>query len=177
MKLARPRFGLVEATASSLLDKSGVDGPAVPVNDLIAVEGIRLLYPDLGKDASGVLVRKDGVTVIGVNRGHPKTRQRFTAAHELGHALLHGCTDVHHDAGFQVNLRSDLSSQGIDPQEIEANHFAACLLMPRAFLEADPAAFCIDAEDSTAVAALARSYGVSAHAMSLRLARLTKGKS
>ncbi len=177
MKLARPRFGLVEATAAGLLEKSGIVAPAVPVADLIAAQGIRLMYPDLGKDASGVLVRKDGVTAIGVNRGHPKTRQRFTAAHELGHALLHGSTDVHHDADFQVNLRSDLSAQGTDPQEIEANHFAACLLMPRAFLEADPRAFFMDMEDPTAVAALARSYGVSAHAMSLRLARLSRVRS
>ena len=177
MKPARPRFGLVEKTANDLLRKSSVTGPAVPIADLIAAQGIQLLYPNLGKDASGVLVRKDGSTVIGVNRAHAKTRQRFTAAHELGHALLHSGTDVHHDASFQVNLRSDLSSQGIDPEEIEANYFAACLLMPRAFLEADPTAFYVDVEDATAVAALARSYGVSAHAMSLRLARLTRGNS
>jgi Zn-dependent peptidase ImmA (M78 family) len=176
MKPARPRFALVERTADDLLRRSGVVGPAVPVAELIATQGIQLLYPNLGKDASGVLVRKDGSTVIGVNRAHAKTRQRFTAAHELGHALLHAGTDVHHDASFQVNLRSDLSSQGIDPEEIEANHFAACLLMPRSFLEADPMAFYVDAEDATAVATLARSYGVSAHAMSLRLARLTRGK-
>jgi len=176
MKLARPRLTLVERTADDMLRKSGVVGPAVPVANLIAAQGIQLLYPNLGKDASGVLVRKDGTTVIGVNRAHAKTRQRFTAAHELGHALLHVGTDVHHDAGFQVNLRSDLSSHGIDPEEIEANYFAACLLMPRSFLEADPMAFYVDAEDATAVATLARSYGVSAHAMSLRLARLTRGK-
>ena len=34
--------------------------------------------------------------VIGVNRRHAKTRQRFTAAHELGHALLHRGAAVHH---------------------------------------------------------------------------------
>ncbi len=176
MKPARPRFALVEKTANDVLASAGVVRPAVPVTDLIAAQDIQLLYPNLGKEASGVLVRKDGSTVIGVNRAHAKTRQRFTAAHELGHALLHVGMDVHHDNEFQVNLRSDLSSQGIDPEEIEANYFAACLLMPRSFLEADPMAFYVDAEDATAVATLARSYGVSAHAMSLRLARLTRGK-
>lgn len=174
MRPARPRFALIEKAAAEVLGKAGVVGPAVPVAEIIAAQGIRLLYPNLGKDASGVLVRKDGSTVIGVNRIHPKTRQRFTAAHELGHALLHPATEVHHDALFQVNLRSDLSSQGIDLEEIEANHFAACLLMPRSFLEADPLAFLVDVEDATAVAALARTYGVSAHAMGLRLARLAR---
>jgi Zn-dependent peptidase ImmA (M78 family) len=173
MKPARPRYKFVEKTASDLLTQAGISGPPVPITELISAQRIKLLYPNLGKDASGVLVRKDGTTVIGVNRAHPKTRQRFTAAHELGHALLHGGAEVHHDAGFQVNLRSDLSSQGIDPEEIEANYFAACLLMPREFLEANPTAFFVDVEDATAVASLARSYGVSAHAMSLRLAGLT----
>ena len=174
MKPIRPRFGLVERQANDILAAAGIVGPAVPINELIAAQGIQLLYPNLGNEASGVLVRKDGSTVIGVNRAHAKTRQRFTAAHELGHALLHTGTDIHHDNGFQVNLRSDLSSQGIDPEEIEANYFAACLLMPRSFLEADPMAFYVDVEDATSVAALARSYGVSAHAMGLRLARLTR---
>lgn len=172
MKVVRPRYQVVERTVSGLLQRAGIIAPAVPIEKLIQAEGIKLLYPDLGKDASGVLVRKDGTMVIGVNRTHSKTRQRFTAAHELAHALLHEGTDVHHDATFRVNLRSDLSSQGIDPEEVEANYFAACLLMPRDFLEADPKAFLVDAEDATAVAALARSYGVSAHAMSLRLAIL-----
>lgn len=172
MKPFRPRYQVVERTAYGLLSRAGISAPAVPVETLIKAEGITLLYPDLGKNASGVLVRKDGLMFIGVNRTHPKVRQRFTAAHELGHALLHDGTDVHHDADFRVNLRSDLSSQGIDPEEVEANHFAACLLMPREFLEADPNAFLVDAEDATAVSALARSYGVSSHAMGLRLAAL-----
>lgn len=172
MKPVRPRYQVVERTASNLLMRAGVSAPAVPVERLIQAEGIQLRYPDLGKNASGVLVRKDGMMVIGVNRTHPKVRQRFTAAHELGHALLHEGVDVRHDAEFRVNLRSGLSSQGIDPEEVEANHFAACLLMPRDFLEADPDAFMVDAEDATAVSALARSYGVSSHAMGLRLAVL-----
>ena len=176
MKPARPRYKVAEKAATDLLEAAGISGPEVPVTALIAARGIKLLYPNLGKETSGVLVCKGGETVIGVNRAHPKTRQRFTAAHELGHAILHGRTDVHHDAGFQVNLRSDLSSQGTDPEEIEANHFAACLLMPRRFLESDPTAFFVDVEDATAVASLARVYGVSAHAMGLRLASLTTRK-
>jgi Zn-dependent peptidase ImmA (M78 family) len=172
MSPSRPRYQLVERVAADLLRRTGVISPAVPIEDLIRGEGIELRYPDLGGEVSGVLVRQEGGMVIGVNRRHVKTRQRFTAAHELGHALLHKGTEVHHDAGFRLNLRSDRSSKGIDPEEVEANHFAACILMPRAFVEADPNAFLVDAEDATTVALLARSYHVSAHAMGLRLASL-----
>lgn len=164
---------MVEQTATDVLRTARVCGPAVPVERVIAERGITLMYPSLGQEASGVLVRKDGMIVIGVNRAHAKTRQRFTAAHELGHALLHGGEQIHHDASFRVNLRSDLSSKGTDPIEIEANYFAACLLMPREFLELDPEAFLMDVEDATAVASLARTYGVSVHAMGLRLASLS----
>jgi Zn-dependent peptidase ImmA (M78 family) len=61
--------------------------PPVPVEDLIRAPGIELRFPDLGSDVSGVLVRQPEGMVIGVNRRHAKTRQRFTAAHELGHAV------------------------------------------------------------------------------------------
>ena len=174
MRPLRPRYQLVERTASDLLRENAVTAPAVPVEQLIRHKGIELLYPDLGKDVSGVLVRRKDGMVIGLNRRQAKTRQRFTAAHEFAHALLHTGTEVHHDAGYRVNLRSDLSTKGIDVEEMEANFFAACLLMPREFLEADPDTFLVDVEDDTTVTLLARSYGVSSHAMGLRLASLGK---
>ncbi len=45
--------------------------------------------------------------------------------------------------------------------------------MPAAFIEADPDAFLVDVEDPAAVASLAKRYGVSSHAMALRLTSLT----
>ena len=49
------------------------------------------------------------------------TRKRFTLAHELGHYLLH--TDEKFECSSDIN---DSSS----PEEIEANRFAAYLLVP-----------------------------------------------
>jgi Zn-dependent peptidase ImmA (M78 family) len=176
MSIGRPRYSLAERKATDLLSRAAVTQPPIPVEDLIRAQNIELRFPDLGSDVSGVLVRKAEGMVIGVNRRHAKTRQRFTAAHELGHALLHRGTEVHHDAVFRVNLRSDLSSQGVDAEEVEANHFAASLLMPRSFLEDDPDAFLCEAEDAASVALLAGRYGVSAHAMALRLTALARSK-
>jgi hypothetical protein len=50
--------------------------------------------------------------------------QNFTAAHELGHALLHDARGLHRD------LPMDGSSLQQDPVEREANKFAAYFLMP-----------------------------------------------
>ncbi len=172
MKSRGPRYALIKRQVTKLLSDAGVTAPPVPIEKIIRSHGIKLRVADLGHSASGVLVRGEGSIVIGVNRKDPRTRQRFTAAHELGHALLHDGDPVHYDPGFRINLRSDLSSRGVDVEEVEANHFAASILMPSEFLLADPDAFLIDAEDPEAMAPLAKKFGVSTLAMSLRLSRL-----
>ena len=172
MNPTKPRFGFVERTASNVLSEFGISSAPVPVEEIIKSRGIEYRRPNLGEDVSGVLVRTEGRMIIGVNHKQTVARQRFTAAHELGHALLHDGESVHQDREFRVNLRSPRSSLGVDPIEVEANHFAACLLMPAVFVEADPDAFFVDVENAAAVAAIAKRYGVSSHAMALRLAAL-----
>ena len=107
-----------------------------------------------------------------MNKKQAPARQRFTLAHELAHALLHPGKEVRFDKDFRVNLRSEASGLGVDVEEIEANFFAASLLMPRRFLQADPEAALVDVEDARAVARLATRYGVSPHAMTIRLGNL-----
>ena len=50
----------------------------------------------------------------------------FTAAHELGHAILHGGTALHRDRALDGSGRNG----GRDRREIEADRFAAAFLMP-----------------------------------------------
>ena len=63
----------------------------------------------------------DGRAVIYVRSDQALTRQRFTVAHELGHLLLH-------EPGRR--FRDSWSSTGVDLAEVQANNFAAALLMP-----------------------------------------------
>lgn len=65
----------------------------------------------------------------------------------------------------------------MDDDEIEANQFAANLLMPTRFLRRDLQELgAIDVEDATVIEELAKKYEVSPHAMTLRLAKfLTYG--
>jgi Zn-dependent peptidase ImmA (M78 family) len=67
-------------------------------------------------------------------------------------------------------LRDDVSSQGIDPLEIEANAFASELLMPREFLANALDASGLDMEDDVGIEVLAKKFRVSASAMRFRLA-------
>jgi Zn-dependent peptidase ImmA (M78 family) len=68
-------------------------------------------------------------------------------------------------------FRNHVSSEAIDPKEIEANRFAAALLMPVPFLEKSLKARRLPLRES-GIQELAREYGVSAQAMNYRLANL-----
>jgi Zn-dependent peptidase ImmA (M78 family) len=168
----RPRYSRIQQLTNTLLAESGVTAPPVPVENIIRARGITIQPAGNLGDVSGLVLRKGDEVIIGVNKKHAATRQRFTLAHELAHALLHHGQEVRFDRDFRVNLRSEASGLGVNVEEIEANFFAACLLMPRRFLETDPEAASVDVEDVEAVRQLADRYGVSAHAMSIRLGNL-----
>ena len=60
-------------------------------------------------------------------------RRRFTAAHELGHAILHRESMGQYLADASIAEGADASD---DPKEREANRFAVELLMPEEVLQA-----------------------------------------
>ena len=168
----RPRYARIEQITDGLLRDAGIAAPHVPIDEIVRARGITILAMDL-KEVSGLVVRDGSVTVIGVNKAHPLTRRRFTVAHELAHALLHEGKEVRYDKDFRVDFRSGDSSLGVNVEEMEANFFAASILMPRRFLAADPLMSDLDVEDATVtVKALAARYKVSSHAMSIRLGHL-----
>jgi Zn-dependent peptidase ImmA (M78 family) len=170
---ARPRYRFIEKVVNSILDGLHIERPPVPVEDIIKAHGVIIRYSDLD-DVSGLVVRAGGQTVIGVNRTHSSTRRRFTLAHEFGHVQLHAGREIMFDKEFRYNLRSDLSGMGVDVEEIEANFFAACLLMPRRIMDCDKKTHSIEIEDPRALRELSREYGVSPQAMALRLANVAR---
>jgi Zn-dependent peptidase ImmA (M78 family) len=76
------------------------------------------------------------------------------------------------DKGNFYRSRSSLSSEGVDPKEIEANQFAASLLMPADFVKREVKALQAMPLLDQHVAQLAKRFGVSEHAMTIRLTRL-----
>lgn len=158
------------AAARELLKKHGVQTFPVNVEKIAKSEGVRVEYAPLDGELSGLAHVREGVPIIGVNMLHVPSRQRFTLAHELGHIRLHQEqieSTVHVDRG---SLRRDtISSAGTDPTEMEANAFAAELLMPADFVETALNGKVIDLEDDEAVAALAKRFKVSDAAMRFRL--------
>jgi len=160
--------------AQQVLQENNINGPYVDVFDL-AQKYASVIEQELSDEVSGVFIPKGDRKYIVVNRNHPPVRKRFTVAHELGHALLHEYSTAHADKKFR--FRDARSSEGSALEEIEANQFAAELLMPRKWIVKDIEQCPFELEQSdehddnfdTWVAELARNYDVSKQAMRIRL--------
>ena len=168
----RPRYAKIRREVQALLDKANVNASPVPVEAIATMLGARIVKYDFNNEVSGILIRKGADIVIGVAKEQSKTRQRFTIAHEIGHLILHEGEEIHVDKDFRVKLRSQISSAAIDVDEIEANTFAAALLMPEALLMKDIKKLEIDFDDASQIDNLAKRYNVSGQAMTFRLLNL-----
>src|SRR6266851_1759525 len=135
--------------------------PPIPVEKIARLLGADVRYEPFEGELSGMLFREKGRSVVGVNALHSRTRQRFTIAHELGHLLLHSDNDLFVDKHYRVR-RDRRSSEASDYAEIQANAFAAELLMPTALLTADVlgAELGLDLENDSQIARLAARYNV-----------------
>lgn len=140
-------------------------GEALPVNveDIAKRYGLQVIYRPADADVSGMLVVKGGTGLILVNQTHAPQRQRFTVAHELGHYLMH------RQPNQEAFFRDERSSQGISHQEIQANAFAASLLMPASEIRRFTEGRKLSPLDSDIIYGLAQTFDVSSEAMSIRL--------
>lgn len=171
-----------------LLKLAGVVEPPVPVERIARLRGAEVRYVPYQGKMSGLLYQSGKNIIIGVNALDAKTRQRFTIAHEIGHLELHALplenngvlnNGLHIDRGFPFSEasafyaeRGELSSQGTDAQETQANAFAARLLMPATMLQHDLHGCLVDWEDDEFIRSLASRYKVSLQAMIIRLTTL-----
>lgn len=122
----------VEKKAHQILVEHGM--VSIPVDPVIIANhlGIRVsnaVFSDTS--LSGMIARRGDKKSLLVNVNDTIERKRFTIAHELGHCILH--LD---DEGEFVDSTSDLfrsTENGLRDedyyQEVEANRFAAALLM------------------------------------------------
>jgi Zn-dependent peptidase ImmA (M78 family) len=166
----------IEEKVAELLSKHSIGEAPVRVEMLARAEGLQIIESAFDGDVSGALLRSSGVAAIAVNSRQPPNRKRFTIAHELAHYLLAHTTEDHVDWQFSILRRDEKSSDASDVREIEANAFAANLLMPKDFLRADLRRYTnFRGEVELGEAArqtLARKYMVSEIAMTFRLINL-----
>ena len=161
-----------EQRAIDLLKEAGVEELPVPVEAIATGLGAKVTYSSYEGEVSGMLIRgDDGTAVIGVNSTHAPTRQRFSVAHEIAHLVMHTGKPMFIDRFMRVNWRDGTS----DSEEIEANAFAAELLMPRERVEQEVDRVLSKQQFVTPqrlTDQLARAFQVSPQAMGYRLENL-----
>lgn len=161
-----------DVTARALHDRFDLAAP-VDVEKIAANLGIIVVRQPTDASVSGMLIRRDGRTAIGLNEGSSPASQRFTLAHLIGHHQIHAKRELVLDGTLRHEYRR-LSSIPTDREEMEANRFAGAVLIPeraarRLAAEADAAS----THDLTE--RLAFHFDVSAAVMTYRLMTLGIG--
>lgn len=167
----------IKATVKELLELADIHTYPVNVQKIADILQISVQRGHLDDNLAGFAYQKGGVKIIGVNSSESETRQRFTLAHELGHMMLHKQETVNYDQEL-ILMRDVRASMGTDVKEIDANRFAAELLMPENELAEDlknnslPDMLSDHYEDSAGFKKLCAKYGVGTAAMKIRLASI-----
>ncbi len=160
------------AKARELLERLNIKSIPTPVEKVAKLLGAQVRFSPLDEELSGMVYIKDGVPIIGVNSLHHPNRQRFTIAHELGHLEMHKAmitSEVHVDKSFPALMRNTVSSTGTEQIEIEANKFAAELLMPMEEVKKALANKQSDIDDDSPIEEIAKKFKVSKQALEYRL--------
>lgn len=123
--------------AQRLLEQSEALALPVSLGAVAGSLGLAIEEKPLEEEFSGFLAVNEKTIVINLN--HALVRRRFTAAHEIGHYVLHRKKNpdspVFIDRAIYYRRENDTNSAINYRMEMEANAFAAGLLMPSVLLE------------------------------------------
>lgn len=148
----------------------GLGSGYVDVLEVLRLLDVEVYQASFATDSlDGAHMRRDGASFVFVNTAHAITRQRLTAAHELGHHVLDASQDG--DAVYE----SEVANPGNDPAEQAAFRFARYFLMDSDGIERLTASMKDEVERVAAVAAhFVVSPEVAAiHLVDLKAIRLT----
>ena len=162
----------LQGHVEALLKKHKITAAPIPVEKIAKLLGAKIRRSPLDEELSGMVYIKGKTPIIGVNSRHHPNRQRFTIAHEIAHLELHrDCimNQVHIDRKFPVLMRDANSTTGTERMEIEANRFAAELLMPTFLLAEMLKKKRFDIDDEKPLLKLAKKFRVSKQALEFRI--------
>ena len=164
-------YSEISIQANILLKKYGLYKIPINIEALAKKLTIKIFVDFLPDDISGILDFRNEPAIILINSTHGLNRRRFSLAHEIGHFYLHKPSGIHVDK--QTFFRNIKSQKGLDEIEIEANRFAAELLMPADLLTNELEQFFdpIDSDEDV-ISELSKKFEVSTTAMSFRLQNL-----
>jgi Zn-dependent peptidase ImmA (M78 family) len=147
----------------------------IPSKNLMGLKDLTLTireesFPSELKDVSAVLLKEKGHAIIAVNADHSEYRRRFSIAHEIGHLILHSNNE--HLTVDRYEKQFFTRSENVrNLDEVEANEFAAALLMPEDLIKDDFEKYVANDPDEI-ISRLAEKYEVSQVALAYRLKNL-----
>ena len=125
------RYRMAKRKAEQFLADRGID--SLPVDPIAIAESLDIVVepkPDTAGGVSGMLVRhQDVFGIMYATHIDNDGFQRFSVAHEIGHYVLDGHVDHIFPSGDGLHT-SEAGFVSGDRFELEADHFAAGLLMP-----------------------------------------------
>lgn len=128
--MGRPfQLMMARRTAEAFLRKEGIT--TLPVDPFAIAESRDILVqakPDTEPGVSGMLLRHgNSFGILYATHIQNLGFQRFSVSHELGHYFIEGHIDQVLKDGIHTSQAGFVTA---DPYELEADHFAAGLLMP-----------------------------------------------
>lgn len=128
-KEINPRIGFARNIARKLIKDLKIKNSPILIEDIIfhlkKTQDLSIYPWSFGDNTDGIQITKDDTLIIAYNQSQHFHRQRFTIAHEIGHLLMG------HTRECSIDLYDDKL------KNIEANQFAAELLMPLQILKKD----------------------------------------
>lgn len=154
--------------ANDLLKKLEIKTLPIKIEEVAKILGLKVVGWAFDDDISGTLIIKE--SVIGFNQTESRVRRRFTIAHELGHYILHKTEkSIFLDKLFRFNYPNPDQNTKF---EMEANAFAAAILMPEGLIRKETKNLEFDLGDELSIKYLAKKFDVSTTAMYYRLLNL-----
>ncbi len=130
-KMNEKRKREIEILANKVLDKYDItENPPYYFERIFKGENIEVnSFDKWDNELCGKLTYINGKPIIWYNAKHTQEMINFTLAHELGHYFLKHLSNAKPE---YICIERDLQrmNDAENPAEVEANHFAACLLMP-----------------------------------------------
>lgn len=162
----------IQQTANEILRNAGA-GENLPVDLTAIMTGHSFDYSEeeIEDMISSYVVSKGNKRHICLKSSLKDERKRFEAAHAIGHIFLHGDLEKSLFIEKQAYNRDSNSFVREIPEEVEANHFASCLLMPEQLVY-DVVVKTKGPINESDIKTFAKKFNVTPMTMCLRLNRL-----
>jgi Zn-dependent peptidase ImmA (M78 family) len=160
---------IIRQEAQKLIENCSIINLPVNLEVIADSLNIKVVHDKLEDDISGFIKIVKNTAVCVINSSQHKHRQRFTLGHEIGHFVLHRYdkSPMFVDKGY--HYRNADSSRGEIRKEIEANQFAAELLMPRKLIKMEFDRIGENFDSDIHIYELSKAFQVSEQALSFRL--------